>query len=163
MALLTFLSCRDDQTEQPETGILIEQKEFNVNPQGEIIRVKIKNTKTKPECKISENATDWIQLYSWGGVDVANTSEYTFIYKVLANDGYEAIRSGSIHIKSGSYSDVVNIHQSGGRCRTGEGRQDHSPHLRTDEVGVRQGREDTQRCFQLRRRGIAERGEEEPS
>lgn len=114
MALLTFLSCRDDQTEQPETGILIEQKEFNVNPQGEIIRVKIKNTKTKPECKISENATDWIQLYSWGGVDVANTSEYTFIYKVLANDGYEAIRSGSIHIKSGSYSDVVNIHQSGG-------------------------------------------------
>lgn len=114
MTLFAFLSCRDDQSEQIETGMLIEQKEFNVNPHGEIIYVKIKNAKSKPECKISENAIDWIQLYSWGGADVGNMAEYTFIYKVSANDGYEPVRSGSIRITSGSSEDVVNIHQTGG-------------------------------------------------
>ena len=115
IVLFTFIGCRDDQQlGQSITGMYIEQKEFNVNPSGETIRITIKNTKTKPECEISENAKDWIQLYSWGGVDRGNAKDYTFIYKVLANDGYEAVRSGNIRVTSGSVSDVVNIHQSGG-------------------------------------------------
>lgn len=115
MALVALVGCRDDKILEPSNiDLYIEQKEFNVNPSGEIIHVIIKNSKVKPECEISENAIDWIQLYSWGGVDAGDTGEYTFIYKVLANDGYEAIRNGSIRVTSGSVSDVVNIHQSGG-------------------------------------------------
>lgn len=115
IASFSFVGCNDNQEiEVQDSSMSIEQKEFNVNPSGEIIHVKIKNTKIKPECEICEDAKDWIQLYSWGGFDARNSAEYTFVYKVLANDGYEAIRSGSIRVTSGSACEVVNIHQSGG-------------------------------------------------
>ena len=115
MALAFLVGCSDDkEIEQPESGMSIEQKEFDVDPSGEIVHVVIKNAEAKPECVISENARDWIQLYSWGGIGTGNSGQYTFIFKVLANDGYEATRSGSIRVTSGSAHDVVEIRQSGG-------------------------------------------------
>lgn len=115
MALFALVSCREEEElESSNSDLYIEQKEFNVNPSGETIYVKVKSARIKPECVISENAKDWILLSSWGGVDAGDTGEYTFIYKVLANDGYEENRVGSIRVTSGSFSDVVNIHQTGG-------------------------------------------------
>ena len=116
IALFAFVGCSEDEelVQPTTTGMSIEQKEFNADPSGDVIRVILKNTNTKPEYEISEEAKGWVELSSWGGIGAGNSGEYTFIYKVSANDGYETSRSASIRFTSGEASDVVYIYQDGG-------------------------------------------------
>ena len=113
----TFLltACSSDEEQQnTNVGMTISKKEFVVSNSGENIHIVITNVNSKPSFEISEDSKDWIKLLNLGGVQERNSLKYTLIFKISANEGYEQTRNGSITIKCGSDSAIINVSQSGG-------------------------------------------------